>query len=147
MIGTIPNGDPAAIVERALALLVRQLEQTKFAATDRPRKVRPGDPRSRHIPAAVRRAVWQRDGGCCAFVGTHGRCTERGFLEFHHVVPYADGGESVVENVEVRCRAHNVYEAERWEGTLFAREGGARFGELGPGPSPSSAGPGGRVAE
>jgi 5-methylcytosine-specific restriction endonuclease McrA len=66
--------------------------------------------------------VWQRDGGQCAFMGTHGRCTERGFLEFHHVQPYADGGESVVENVELRCRAHNVYEAGRWDGTLFIRE-------------------------
>ena len=32
---------------------------------------------SRHIPAAVRRAVWRRDAGRCAFVGGHGRCAER----------------------------------------------------------------------
>ena len=34
---TIPDGDPAAIFERALALLVGELEKTKLAATDRPR--------------------------------------------------------------------------------------------------------------
>lgn len=34
---TIPNGDPAAIFERALALLVSELSRTKLAATDRPR--------------------------------------------------------------------------------------------------------------
>ena len=118
----LPNGDPAAVVERALTLLVRELERTKCGDTHRPRESRPLQKHSRHIPADVRRRVWKRDGGQCAFVGTQGRCTERGFLEFHHVVPYADGGESTVENLELRCRAHNVYEADRWNGTLFARE-------------------------
>lgn len=68
---------------------------------------------SRHIPAAVRRAVWTRDGGQCAFVGTGGRCTETGFLEFHHVVPYAIGGRANIENIELRCAAHNAHEAEQ----------------------------------
>ena len=55
-------------------------------------------------------------GGQCAFVGAAGRCTERGFLEFHHVKPYADGGRTVVENLELRCRAHYIYEAEQYFG-------------------------------
>ena len=106
-------------------------EQTKFAAAERPRKMSVAQKRSRHIPADVRREVWKRDGGQCAFIGTQGRCSERGFLEFHHVTPYADGGESVVENLELRCRAHNAYEAARWDGTLFAREETPAFFELG----------------
>ena len=129
---SVPDGDLAAIVERALTLLVRELEQTKCAATDRPRTAPLARTRSRHIPANVRRDVWKRDGGQCAFVGTQGRCNERGFLEFHHVTPYADGGETVVENLELRCRAHNAYEAARWDGTLFARESAVSFFELGP---------------
>ena len=32
-------------------------------------------------------------------------------LEFHHVTPYADGGLATIENIELRCRAHNQYEA------------------------------------
>ena len=83
----IPNGDVATIFDRALTLLLADLEKTKLAATERPRATRGSSPGSRHIPAAVRREVWARDGGQCAFVGTNGRCTERGFLEFHHVVP------------------------------------------------------------
>ena len=67
----------------------------------------------------MRREVWKRDGGQCAFVGTEGRCSERGFLEFHHVEPYAVGGPAVVDNVALRCRAHNVYEAERYFGDRF----------------------------
>ena len=111
---SIPNGDPAAIFDRALSLLLADLERGKLAATARPRAARPLAVGSRHIPATVRRTVWKRDRGQCAFVGACGRCTERGFLEFHHVRPYADGGATVVENLELRCRAHNVHEAETY---------------------------------
>ena len=68
----IPSGDPAAIVERALALLVADLERKKLAATTSPRPVRTATPGSRHIPAAVKREVWARDEGRCAFVGGSG---------------------------------------------------------------------------
>jgi 5-methylcytosine-specific restriction endonuclease McrA len=122
---SIPNVDPAAIFDRALTVLLGDLERAKCAATDRPRAARPAPWGSRHVPAAVKRAVWKRDGGQCAFVGAAGRCTERGFLEFHHVKPYADGGATVVENLELRCRAHNMYEAEQHFGVrlpLLVRE-------------------------
>jgi 5-methylcytosine-specific restriction endonuclease McrA len=101
---SIPDGDQAAIFDRALTLLLADLEKTKLAAANRPHTARRTQSGSRHIPAAVRRQVWQRDAGQCAFVGPAGRCTERGFLEFHHVRPYADGGATVVENLELRCR-------------------------------------------
>ena len=64
------------------------------------------------MPVAVKRAVWVRDLGRCAFVAQDGRrCGERAFVEFHHVHPYAAGGEATVGNVELRCRQHNAYEA------------------------------------
>ena len=78
----------------------------------------------------MRREVWRRDGGQCAFVGAEARCTERGFLEFHHVEPYAAGGTAGVHNIQLRCRAHNVYEAEQYFGArlpLLAREGRERY--------------------
>lgn len=109
----IPTGDPAAIFDRALTSLLQDLAKTKLATTSRPREGRRDVSNSRHIPAEVKREVWLRDGGCCAFVSGHGRrCTEQDFLEFHHVIPYAAGGQSRVENIQLRCRAHNVYEAE-----------------------------------
>ena len=107
----IPNGDPAAIFERALQLLVSELERKKLARVDRPRPASSVRARSRHVPAAVTREVWKRDGGRCAFVGPEGRCPERGFLEFHHVVPFADGGPTTSANLSLRCRAHNQHEA------------------------------------
>ena len=76
----------------------------------------------RRIPAAVRRAVWHRDEGRCAFVGRTGRCSETAFLEFHYVAPYAAGGAATADNVQLRCRAHNQYEARRFFGGTFVRE-------------------------
>jgi 5-methylcytosine-specific restriction endonuclease McrA len=127
----VPNGDPAAIFDRALTLLLADLSKGKCGATEHPKRARPTAPRARHIPAAIKRDVWKRDEGRCAFQGDKGRCSETGFLEFHHVVPYADGGETSVSNIELRCRTHNNYEAERWSGALWTtqvRETRADFG-------------------
>jgi hypothetical protein len=117
----VPNGDPAMIFDRALTLLLTQLERSKTGATIRPRTAGPGtSPRanvaSRHVLAATQRVVWQRDGGRCAFVGQQGRCPATTFLEYHHIVPFAAGGETSVENLELRCRAHNQHEADRYFG-------------------------------
>jgi hypothetical protein len=130
----IPSGDPAAIVERALSRLVEDLERRKLAAVRHPHQAGTVKPGSRHVPAAVRREVWTRDEGRCAFVGTEGRCTERGFLEFHHVIPFADGGTTDAVNLQLRCRAHNAFEADKWFGPMQVKETAAVF-RTGSGPS------------
>ena len=63
-----PKPDAREVVRRlpagrALTLLVESLERRRFAETPRPRASRPAAERSRHVPAAVRREVWRRDGG------------------------------------------------------------------------------------
>lgn len=127
----IPDGDLSKIFDRALTVLLQDLARKKLAATDRPRESRGMARGSRHIPAAVRRAVWCRDGGRCAFVAENGRrCNEDAFLEFHHVVSHAAGGPATIENVQLRCRAHNGYEAERdfsWCRSLVVREACASY--------------------
>lgn len=68
---------------------------------------------SRHLPSAVRRGVWLRDGGRCAFRDARGvRCRATRALEFHHEQPFARGGPSSLDNVTLRCRAHNELAAE-----------------------------------
>ena len=69
-----------------------------------------------------RRAVWQRDQGRCAFLGRTGRCRETALLEFHHVRPHAAGGAATADNIQLRCRAHNQYEARLFFGDWFVRE-------------------------
>jgi 5-methylcytosine-specific restriction endonuclease McrA len=110
----IPDGDPGQIFDRALKLLLEDIARKKLAATSKARAKRRTAEGSRHIPAHAKRAVWLRDGGQCAFVARSGRrCRERALLEFHHVDPYAIGGEATVANLSLRCRAHNIHEAER----------------------------------
>jgi hypothetical protein len=121
----VPSGDVAEIFDRALTLLLAELRKARHAATSRPRSLHSTANIGRYVAAAVKREVWARDGGQCAFVGAAGRCTERGFLEYHHVIPFADGGETAASNLQLRCRAHNGFEAERWSGACeedFLRE-------------------------
>jgi 5-methylcytosine-specific restriction endonuclease McrA len=108
----IPNGDPAAIVKRALLAHVREVRKQKRSATDRPRPPKPTQEGSRDIPAHVARAVWERDGERCTYVTKDRRCSETRYLELHHVRPFGHQGPPTVENIAVLCRAHNVYESE-----------------------------------
>ena len=62
----IPDGDLCKIFDRALTALLQDLAKKKLAATERPRAGPSIACGSRHIPAAVRRAVWHRDGGRCS---------------------------------------------------------------------------------
>ena len=73
-----------------------------------------GSAHCRTIAAAVRREVWLRDGGRCAYVDDRGqRCLETSCLEFHHQEPFALGGATTEDNLELRCRAHNALAAEQ----------------------------------
>jgi hypothetical protein len=123
----IPSGDDEAVLDRALTVLLGDLARKKFAAAEKPSRSRVTAPGSRHIPAEVKRAVWLRDLGRCAFVAVGGRrCSERGFVEFHHVRPYAAGGEASVSNIELRCRRHNDHEAR----VYFSQGRGSGVGNL-----------------
>src|SRR5262249_43257751 len=116
----IPSGDTAEIVDRALTALLEDLARKKYAATRRPRTSSGGKDDSRAPSAHVKREVWLRDEGRCRFTSKMGhRCEARGFLEFHHHVrPYAAGGKATADNIELRCRAHNAYEARLYFGPM-----------------------------
>ena len=113
----IPSGDDAAILDRALTALLLDLAKKKFADTRKPRPSRATKAGARDPSAQVKRAVWLRDLGRCAFVGSSGhRCNERRFVEFHHVDPHALGGEATLDQIELRCRRHNDYEGRLYFG-------------------------------
>ena len=130
----VPDRDPAVIVSRALELLLDRTLARKAAVTDRPRDAATSEERTRHIPAAVRRAVWQRDKGQCAHIDGKGRrCSSTRSLQFHHVKNWARGANHEPSEIELRCRAHNQYQAALDYGAAFMagkkRPGGARARE------------------
>jgi HNH endonuclease len=119
---SIPNGDVAAIVERALDLAIEQMQKQRFAKADKPRRtsgarqlnVRRRAKGREHIPNAVQRKVATRDELRCTFVSEEGcRCSARAFLQLHHEEPWARGGEPSVENLRLLCASHNRLLAER----------------------------------
>src|SRR5438067_6204261 len=58
--------------------------------------------KTRKIPAALRRALHARDQGC-RFPG----CTNRRFVDAHHIQHWAHGGHTKQENLILLCRRHH----------------------------------------
>jgi hypothetical protein len=139
-----PSRDLAVVVERAVDLLLAELERKRlgklkhprtdgttctsgrqfFGSTKSSQRNRPAkaSPRTRTISGIgnrTRRRVFERDGLRCTFVAESGRrCEARAFLELDHIDPKALRGANSADNLRVLCRAHNQFQAER----VFGRE-------------------------
>ncbi|MEK7355810.1 MAG: HNH endonuclease signature motif containing protein [Bdellovibrionota bacterium] len=65
-------------------------------------------PESRYRPADVEHTVNLRDQCRCVYVDENGkRCTERRWLNKHHIKEFADGGNHSPENLETLCWGHH----------------------------------------
>ena len=116
------SGDLAVVIERAVDLALEQVQRERFAKTERSRTQGPrrlsksarSMLRRGHIPNAVQRAVAERDGTRCTYVGEGGhRCTARAFLQIHHDHAWARGGTDDVQNLRMLCSGHNGLLAEQ----------------------------------
>jgi len=113
-----PDGDPGKLIAWAIGVAVSLEEKRRFGTGRAARRRRGNNPRS--IPLAVKKQVWERDGGQCTFVSDSGhRCDARRFLQFDHIKPVGKDGEPTVPNLRLRCHAHNQLEAERVYGAAF----------------------------
>lgn len=121
--------DLAAILEEALDLLIDKVKKERFGVGRTPRPpsapALPGEGAegaphtSRHVPADIRRKVYERDEGRCTFTSNDGRrCEETGALEFDHLDGFAITREHSVERLALRCRPHNAHAADK----LYGRE-------------------------
>jgi 5-methylcytosine-specific restriction endonuclease McrA len=124
----IPDGNLAGVLREAVRCAVEKHGKRRGAVQPARTRTRPPKPRPaggrEPIPAGVRRAVWERDGGRCTYVSPDGRrCESRRQLEFDHVESVALGGRSTFENLRLRCKPHNGLHAEE----VFGREYMARF--------------------
>jgi hypothetical protein len=117
MRSSVPDGDVAKIIALAVSEKLERLEAKRFGRTKASRKALAGTdttPKSRYIPAPVRRAVHARDGGQCTYRDALGRrCTRRGDLEFHHRTPFGRGGAHGPKLLALMCKTHNLLLAEQ----------------------------------
>jgi hypothetical protein len=142
----VPDVTLEQLQMRAMRALVAELAKNKYGAPEcaatssagqaEPREQAAGRrlprQRGRHIPARVRRSVFERDGDRCSYVdGTGARCAETHRLEFHHLIPFAAGGEHTASNLTLRCAAHNALAAEEDFGRAFMQSKQGARGEWG----------------
>jgi hypothetical protein len=68
-------------------------------------------PKSRYIPAALRRSVWQRDQGICRYVDpiTGRSCRSTHSLQIDHILEFERGGSHSPQNLRLLCAQHNRF--------------------------------------
>ena len=97
-LGVSPDGGPPDASAGAAAHTTREPVHSRHQSPPR-----------RHIPAAVRRHIWQRDGGRCCYRDplSGRRCTSSHLLQIDHLLPVAQGGGPEPSNLELLCFAHH----------------------------------------
>ena len=97
-LGVSPDGGPSGASAGAAAHTTREPVHSRHRSPPR-----------RHIPAAVRRHIWLRDGGCCCYRDplSGRRCASSHLLQIDHLLPVAEGGGPEPSNLILRCFAHH----------------------------------------
>ena len=123
----VPSGKLEHVLLHVLRAQRKVIERRRYGSPQ-PAKRTPEAPpapsaaNAYYIPATVRRDVYRREGGTCAYVAEgHRRCGSMLRLEFQHIVPVACGGRSTLENITLYCRAHNFLQAEKDFGAEHVR--------------------------
>jgi hypothetical protein len=118
----IRDGAIARVFECALDALIAQTKKERFGIgrEERNGSLEAKQTRSRHIPEAIKRAVFERDGGRCTFKDHRGRrCTEKGTLQFDHIDGFALTHKHDPARIRLLCAAHNLHEANKLYGHAF----------------------------
>jgi 5-methylcytosine-specific restriction endonuclease McrA len=103
--------DPLVKAQRALEKNQRNHSNNDTAAHG-PGHVNSNIPFQRGpLGAALRHQVHLRDGARCAHVDGKGqRCQERKWLQIHHLIPIAHGGQNQRTNLKTLCQGHHKVE-------------------------------------
>ena len=95
--------DPVKKAERVLSK--PQLSSRRVAKTESKNR--------KPIVAAVKHEIAKRDQGQCAHVDDKGnRCTQKRWVDTHHIKPVSDGGKDTVDNLVTLCRPHHRFQHE-----------------------------------
>jgi hypothetical protein len=117
-----PDGSFEQVVREAFKLVLER-DRKRKALTDRPRaqsETTGENENDRYVPAAVKRAVWERDQGRCTWpMGDGEVCGSTHRLEFDHDLEVALGGKPTIGNIRLLCKGHNLMKAEQHLGRSF----------------------------
>jgi hypothetical protein len=107
---SLPGASAEDVLSAGLDLLLER-DARRQGLVAKPRPAPPEDeaaPGATHLPAAVRREVWKRDGGCCQWpVDSGGVCGSRVRVQFDHIDMRVDGGKPTASNARLLCDVHN----------------------------------------
>src|SRR5215470_8398160 len=93
------------------------------ATKERPAEVLSPRKRSRWIPSAVREVVLERGGYQCQFRGPDGtRCIQRTCVQVDHIQAFSKQGKSEASNLQILCKAHNLFRAKEEFGAELIRQ-------------------------
>lgn len=118
-----PGASDDEILQLGLDLLLER-QAKRRGLVKKPRKAAPRASetpaparRSRYIPAAVRRAVWERDRGCCQWkLEGGGICGSPLRVEIDHIEGWAKGAGATVKELRILCRVHQDASARQLYG-------------------------------
>lgn len=119
-----PSGDLLEVIRFCVDAGLNLLKRRRMGVVRAPRSGPDGNrarlKKTKATPVAVRRAVFERDGEQCTFHDETGkRCCATTLLDLDHIIARADGGPDTVENLRVRCHAHNRLYAEQLFGKAY----------------------------
>ena len=114
----VRRGDLAAVLHEAIRCAIEKHGKRKGAVRPARKAAPRAAPRNpTAVSAEVRRQVWERDQGRCAWASPEGkRCNSRWQVEVDHVEVAARGGPGTLENLRLACRSHNLLHAEETYG-------------------------------
>ena len=117
---TVLSEKPATSAQRSVTLSEKPITSAPkldiSAGKEKHKKI------SRAIPSYLRKYIWERDDGQCAYIHheTKRRCASRYLLQIDHIKPFAFGGKTESENLRLLCAGHNQFRVNLGSKKLFS---------------------------
>jgi hypothetical protein len=107
----MPGATETEIIAYAVRFVLKQKDPMQPKKSRQPKPdpqptPQPPSTQRKPIPAATRRAVFQRD-KCCQWQQNGQKCQSKFQLEPDHIHPVRDGGTNELDNLQLLCRVHN----------------------------------------
>ncbi len=101
------NQQMGQIFKTLLQKKIQSEEKKRFAEVKETKQ----NPEKRFPTSTVKRKVYQRSKGHCEYKNpiTGQQCESLYCLEIDHKVPFSRGGSTEIENLQVLCKAHNLW--------------------------------------